>query len=77
MLPDGRHFLVNPYFVERAAQTQLLAMSSGGPLAVLAPVMIEQVAAQMHYERFDLGYIERHFAAQKRLLDASGGVYRR
>jgi ribulose-5-phosphate 4-epimerase/fuculose-1-phosphate aldolase len=65
------------YFLERAAQTQLLAMSAGRPLAQLAPELIKQVAAQTRYERFELGYIERHFAAQKRLLDAAGGSYRR
>ena len=64
------------YFVERAAQTQILAMSTGQPLARLTSELIEQVAAQTRYERFELGYIERHFAAQKRLLDASGGLYR-
>jgi hypothetical protein len=64
------------YFVERAAQTQILAMSTGRPLARLTSGLIEQVAAQTRYERFELGYIERHFAAQKRLLDASGGLYR-
>ena len=65
------------YFVERAAQTQILAMSTGQPLARLSNKLIEQVAEQTRHERFDLGYIERHFAAQKRLLDASGGLYRR
>ena len=65
------------YFVERAAQTQIIAMSTGQPLARLSKELIEQVAEQTRYERFDLGYIERHFAAQKRLLDASGGLYRR
>jgi ribulose-5-phosphate 4-epimerase/fuculose-1-phosphate aldolase len=63
------------YFIERAAQTQLLAMSSGRPLAVLPPALIVQAAEQFRYERFDLGYIERHFAAQKRLLDAAGSRY--
>ena len=63
------------YFVERAAQTQLLAMSTGRPLVTLEQKMIEQVASQTHYERFELGYIERHFEAQKRLLDASGCCY--
>lgn len=63
------------YFIERVAQTQLLAMSSGKPLALLTPELIRQVAAQTHYERFELGYIERHFAAQKRLLDAAGVRY--
>ena len=65
------------YFVERAAQTQILAMSTGQPLAQLSTGLIEQVAAQTRHERFELGYIERHFAAQKRLLDTSGGLYRR
>ena len=64
------------YFVERVAQTQILAMSSGQPLNLLAPEMIETVAAQTQYERFELGYIERHFDAQKRLLDLTGGFYR-
>lgn len=64
------------YFVERAAQTQILAMSTGRPLTLLAPELIEQVALQTRHERFELGYIERHFDAQKRLLDASGGFYR-
>lgn len=32
-------------------------------------------AAQTRYERFGLGYIERHFAAQKRLLEAAGCIY--
>ena len=64
------------YFLERAAQTQIIAMSTGLPLTRLTPELIEQVAKQSHYERFDLGYIEYHFAAQKRLLDASGGFYK-
>ena len=65
------------YFVERAAQTQILAMSTGRPLALLDAGLVRQVAAQTRHERFDLGYVERHFAAQKRLLDAAGGHYRR
>jgi ribulose-5-phosphate 4-epimerase/fuculose-1-phosphate aldolase len=65
------------YFVERAAQTQILAMSTGLPLATLDEALVRQVAEQTRHERFELGYIERHFAAQKRLLDAAGGHYRR
>ena len=65
------------YFVERVAQTQILAMSTGRPLTLLAPEMIERVATQTRHERFELGYIERHFEAQKRLLDNAGGYYRR
>jgi ribulose-5-phosphate 4-epimerase/fuculose-1-phosphate aldolase len=74
--PTVAHAFDDLYFVERAAQTQILAMSTGKPLAGLALELIEQVAAQTRYERFELGYIERHFAAQKRLLDAAGGLYR-
>jgi ribulose-5-phosphate 4-epimerase/fuculose-1-phosphate aldolase len=65
------------YFVERVAQTQILAMSTGRPLTLLTPELIEQVVVQTRHERFELGYIERHFDAQKRLLDAAGGSYRR
>jgi ribulose-5-phosphate 4-epimerase/fuculose-1-phosphate aldolase len=64
------------YFVERAARTQLLAMSTGKALAELNLDLVRQVAAQTRHERFELGYIERHFAARKRLLDAAGGSYR-
>lgn len=63
------------YFLERAAKTQLLAMSTGEPLENLEPAMIAQVAKQTHHERFNLGYIEQHFAAQKRLLDQAGNPY--
>ena len=65
------------YFVERAAKTQIHAMSTGKPLTQLDQKMVEKVAAQTHYERFELGYIELHFAAQKRLLDSAGGLYLR
>ena len=64
------------YFLERVAQTQLLAMATSQPRVSLTPELIRQVADQMHHERFDLGYIDRHFEAQKRLLDAAGGFYR-
>lgn len=65
------------YFIERVAQTQILAMGTGQPLVQLAPEMIQKVAEQTRHERFELGYIDRHFEAQKRLLDAAGGHYRR
>jgi len=63
------------YFIERAAQTQILAMSTGQALVQLDQDMVEQVASQTRYERFELGYIEQHFAARKRLLDALGCSY--
>lgn len=64
------------YFLERSAQTQILAMSTGQALERLESALVKQVAAQTRHERFELGYIERHFAAQKRLLDAAGVAYR-
>lgn len=63
------------YFIERVAQTQILAMSTGQDLTQLSPEIIQKVADQTHYERFELAYIELHFAAQKRLLDAKGSPY--
>ena len=65
------------YFIERVAQTQILALSSGKPLTLLNQEIVQKVAAQTRYERFELGYIAQHFQAQKRLLDAAGGIYRR
>ena len=59
------------YYLERVAQTQLLAMASGRPLATLDQAMIEQTYTQSTYERLDLGYAENHFAALKRLLAAN------
>ncbi len=63
------------YFIERVAKTQVLAMSTGHKLTRLSPEIIELVVKQTQYERFDLGYIEKHFTALKRVLDASGGFY--
>ncbi len=51
-------------------------MSSGKHLSLLTPEIVAKVAAQTRHERFELGYIDRHFQAQKRLLDAAGGIYR-
>jgi ribulose-5-phosphate 4-epimerase/fuculose-1-phosphate aldolase len=64
------------YFLERVAQTQILALSTGRPLTLLAPELVAKVAAQTRHERHDLGYIDRYFAALKRLLDRAGGDYR-
>jgi ribulose-5-phosphate 4-epimerase/fuculose-1-phosphate aldolase len=63
------------YFLERVAKTQLAAQSTGKPLALLDTGMLEQVRAQTEHERFDLGYVDLHFAAQKRLLDRAGSDY--
>ncbi len=63
------------YFIERIAETQLLAMSSGQPLKKLSDKIIQKVARQTHYERFEMGYIDIHFNALKRVLDNEGVDY--
>lgn len=63
------------YFLERSAKTQILAMSTGQALERLDASLVKQVAAQTRHERYNLGYIERHFTAQKRLLDLAGSPY--
>jgi ribulose-5-phosphate 4-epimerase/fuculose-1-phosphate aldolase len=55
------------YFLERAARTQILAMSTGLALAELSDEMAAETCRQSTYERLDLGYAENHFAALKRL----------
>ncbi len=64
------------YFLERAAKTQIIAMSTGRSLALLSDEMTEQVRHQTEHERLELGYVQRHWAAQLRLLDADGADYR-
>lgn len=63
------------YFLERAAMTQVHAMSTGVPLRLLDDDVIAKSSGQAAYERFVLGYVQRHFAAGRRLLDNSGSDY--
>jgi len=54
------------YFLERACQNQVLAMSTGRPLKRLPEDEVTRIQAQFnHYQ----GHAERHFAALKRILD--------
>lgn len=55
------------YFLERVAKTQILAMSTGLPLAVMPADVLEQTYRQSEFERINLGYAENHFSALKRL----------
>lgn len=64
------------YFLERTAMTQVHAMSTGIPLRILADDVVEKSSNQAAYERFVLGYIPRHFASGRRLLDRAGDDYR-
>jgi ribulose-5-phosphate 4-epimerase/fuculose-1-phosphate aldolase len=54
------------YFVERAAQVQVLAMSTGKPLAIVPTQIVAKTARQMAGESQQADY---HFAALKRILD--------
>lgn len=54
------------YFVERAAQLQVLAMSTGRPLAIVPTQIAARTARQMAGESQQADY---HFAALKRILD--------
>jgi ribulose-5-phosphate 4-epimerase/fuculose-1-phosphate aldolase len=65
------------YFLERAAQTQILALSTGRALRPIRQAVIEKTAAQFKtgsavggHERYDL-----HFAALKRMLDRTQPDY--
>ena len=64
------------YFLERVAHTQILAMSTGRPLRLLEPELVAAVAQQTRHERHELGYIDQHYAALRRLLDVGGCPYR-
>jgi ribulose-5-phosphate 4-epimerase/fuculose-1-phosphate aldolase len=65
--PTVAHAYDDLYLLERAAKTQIIAMSTGLPLALLTDEMMQQTSRQSTYERLDLGYAENHFAALKRL----------
>jgi ribulose-5-phosphate 4-epimerase/fuculose-1-phosphate aldolase len=65
------------YFLERASQAQLLAMSTGRPLRLIPESIVTRACAQMEgggavggFEREEL-----HFDALKRMLDRAGMDY--
>jgi ribulose-5-phosphate 4-epimerase/fuculose-1-phosphate aldolase len=59
------------YFLERACQTQILAMSTGKPMRRLSPRVAEQTRHQINHLQLSEGQntYDYHFAALKRLLD--------
>lgn len=65
------------YFLERAAQVQVLAMSTGQPLRAIPPEVIEATIAQYR----DVTHVESrsraelHFSALKRMLDRADSSY--
>jgi ribulose-5-phosphate 4-epimerase/fuculose-1-phosphate aldolase len=66
------------YYLERACQVQLYAMSSGRPLKALAPEVVEHTRRQFRSPpRFtEKSTCEVHFDALKRILDRRGDNYR-
>lgn len=61
------------YYLERACQGQVLAMSTGRRLAVLDDETASRVRAQMAE---DVYQVDLHFAALKRVLDVEEPNYR-
>jgi ribulose-5-phosphate 4-epimerase/fuculose-1-phosphate aldolase len=67
------------YFLERACQAQILALSTGRPLHIVPQSIVEATAAQFK-ACVDVGGVARtdlHFEALKRLLDRSEPDYAR
>jgi ribulose-5-phosphate 4-epimerase/fuculose-1-phosphate aldolase len=65
------------YFLERAAQAQVLALSTGRPLRLISPSVIMKTVAQFNDSTFVGGRnrAELHFEALKRVLDRSDSDY--
>jgi ribulose-5-phosphate 4-epimerase/fuculose-1-phosphate aldolase len=65
------------YFLERACQTQVIALSTGGQLATLPASVVRATAAQFRAESSIGGHgrAELHFAALRRLLDRDDADY--
>lgn len=58
------------YFLERACQTQVLALSTGRPLRLIPEEIVARTVEQQRLlEPGNLPIHERHFAALKRVLD--------
>jgi ribulose-5-phosphate 4-epimerase/fuculose-1-phosphate aldolase len=62
------------YYLERAAQAQVLAASGGHALRTI-PEEVQRRAAQQHMQEYD-GLSERLFGAYRRLLDKEEPEYR-
>ena len=61
------------YYLERAAQVQVLAMSTGRPLRELSSEVIKRTASQSKGERAGA---QDHFEALKRVLDRDEADYK-
>jgi ribulose-5-phosphate 4-epimerase/fuculose-1-phosphate aldolase len=65
------------YFFERAAQAQVLALSTGRPLRIVPDSIVRHTAGQFQSATAVAGSdrIELHFAALKRMLDRTQPDY--
>ena len=65
------------YYLDRACRAQVIAMSTGRPLKRIPDAMAAAVSDSINNLTSGASAnIERHFAAQKRLLDRDGAAYR-
>lgn len=62
------------YYLERACQNQVLAMSTGRPLRTVSPEQARHAAQQIAGE--EAASAEAHFSALKRILDREAPDYR-
>ena len=62
------------YYLEKAAQVQLLALSTGRPLAVLSDTVASQVAAQ--WNDYPTPFSKQHFSELKSILDQYEADYK-
>jgi ribulose-5-phosphate 4-epimerase/fuculose-1-phosphate aldolase len=67
------------YFLERACQAQILALSTGRALRTVPPAVVEATVAQFEgcTEVGGMNRSDLHFEALKRLLDRSEADYAR
>jgi ribulose-5-phosphate 4-epimerase/fuculose-1-phosphate aldolase len=65
------------YFLERAAQAQILALSTGRPLRLISESVIKKTVAQFKDSTFVGGRnrTDLHFEALKRMLDRNDSDY--
>ncbi len=66
--------LDNLYYLDRACQIQVLAMSTGRPLLIPSDAMCRKTRAE--FEQVQKPGSSRHFAAMKKILDDSEPEYR-
>jgi len=65
------------YFLERAARTQILSMSTGKPRKFVSAETIDKVRVQAAKPDplLEMSPADYYFAAMKRVLDAQGSIY--